>query len=128
MTSIDENMNDALQDCSVRYLLLPLPKGHGSPQTPEKRLRQPKEWEGDGKGKRAQGRGKGAKGAKGKKSEQRMPEALKGMHAKDKDGRLICFDFNLTKCTRKGCTMRHICAKCLGKHAFCDSECSADAE
>ena len=100
--------------------------------TPEKRTRELKEGDGEGKGKygrQAKGKGKGAKGAKaGKKADQRMPEALKGMNSKDKEGRLISFDFNLSKCTRKGCTMRHVCAKCLGKHAFCDSDCSTEAE
>ncbi len=133
-TTVDDAMDAAINDHTVRVLLLPLPNGAVSssdddPETPGKRQRnelgddeeEKKPPKGGCKGK-GKGKGKGRDG-KGRERDQRMPEVLKGLNPRDKSGKPICFDYNISECKRLNCSMKHVCAKRLKDHAFVGSAC-----
>ena len=65
--------------------------------------------------KKQQGKPSPSAGAKGntkgnsKNRRQPMPSALHGMHHKTPEGKAICFNYNLGKCSNKNCPREHVC-------------------
>ena len=66
-------------------------------------------------------RGKGGKGggkSKGGRNRRPMPKGLIGMHSTTQDGRPICFNYNLGKCSKADCRRAHVCCvpNCYKQH------------
>ena len=66
-------------------------------------------------------RGKGGKGggkSKGGRNRLPMPKGLIGMHSTTQDGRPICFNYNLGKCSKADCPRAHVCCvpNCYKQH------------
>lgn len=128
---LDARIMEALQSYEVSFHLFPL-------AIPERPLKQ--DWkespywrnqaEGDkgGKGDHDKGKGKGKHKSKGKRTEHFatwMPPGLKGGKPSDKDGKPICFNYNLNNCNAAEpggeCPRgRHICCKCFEVHPYAD--------
>jgi hypothetical protein len=111
-----------MTDSTVRMMLIPLvhrskAKGDGKGQKGEKE--KEKEKKKQGKGGKAKGDGKGQKGGKNKKrGPGEMPGGLEGSSV-TKDGKRICYGYNLGTCSEKGAGCprgRHVCTKCQEAH------------
>lgn len=129
-TPLELALDQARLDPQVTMLLLPLPKGSHSSSSesrPDKMQRTGLDSRRpvfDPKGKKG-----GPKGS-GKKSGPfvKMPQSLRGLHYKTKDGNPICFGYNLGNCSSTGDCDRgkHVCMKpfCYGPHPHtaCDKK------
>jgi hypothetical protein len=119
-------LDAALSDPITVSLLQPLPAGSNS-YRPLKEYdsfeNRQAPWQPSGKGKKGKGKGKNSKGSKGfQQSTQqsiRLPEGLQGSSI-TKNGRRICFGFNLGTCSSKDCQKGvHVCCKCFqNSHSF----------
>ena len=127
-TRLEVALGLARADPQVSMLLMPLPKSSSSrsnsgdqyvkPHKVPTKTDYPKN---DKKGKGNKGGGK-----KSSKSAVRMPEQLRGLHYKTKDGDSICFNYNLGTCTSTSGSCergKHVCMQpfCYGSHR--QSEC-----
>ena len=110
---LDEALDRLHTDVTVTYHMLPLPQGKDP-----KADKDPKDdREGPyGKGKK----GKSKKSGKGQGGDKRfpMPAELHGMHHQTPSGKPICYNFNLNRCSDKGCKRQHVCCVpgCYKKH------------
>ena len=131
---LDRSVVDALHSYEVSFHLFPL-------AIPEKvktgEWRESPYWNNQSKrdkgskGDRREdkGKGKGKRKAKGKRSEHLstwMPPGLKGGRPVDKDGKAICFNYNLNNCSAaepgQDCARgRHVCCKCFEVHPFVEA-------
>lgn len=121
---LDAAIRTALTNYNVTFHLLPLPQSRGYYDAERQGDWTWQQWENKGKGKGKKGKGKG----KGNR-EPSMPAEFRaqGCTATDKQGKAICFAFNLSGCPdapvggacKKG---RHICGKCHKAHPL--SECA----
>ena len=114
---LDAIIEDLYNDVSVSYFLLPLPlsshdsakdssnKSSSSATKPaNKRDHEDGSNPGGTKNKFAKGKGKS------KTKRDPMPQGLRGMWSRTKDGKPICFSYNLGKCTAGDkCPREHIC-------------------
>lgn len=122
---VAEALEEALRDPVVMTALQPLPKSSGSGHS--HRGKGSYESRTNDMPYRPKG-GKGQKGKKGGKNRARgkgsynlpMPDGLSGGHAQTKDGRRICFAFNLGSC--QGAQPGSSCGK--GFHVCCGCEAS----
>jgi hypothetical protein len=119
---LDKHIDTVMTDSTVRMMLMPLvhrskAKGDGKGQKGEKE--KEKEKKKQGKGGKAKGDGKGQKGGKNKKrGPGEMPGGLEGSSV-TKDGKRICYGFNLGTCSEKGAGCprgRRVCTKCQEAH------------
>ena len=121
---LDAAIRTALTNYNVTFHLLPLPQSRGYYDAERQGDWTWQQWENKGKGKGKKGKGKG----KGNR-EPSMPAEFRaqGCTATDKQGKAICFAFNLSGCPdapvggacKKG---RRICGKCHKAHPL--SECA----
>lgn len=128
---IHDTLQQALRDPVILSSLQPLPRSsapNGSAQhkdrankAPQPKRDQPYPSKGKGGGKGYKG-GKGSKGSKG--GRDFVPQALKGGKATARDGRRICFNYNLGTCqdSKPGGSCNrgyHICCGCeSADHSF----------
>ena len=117
-TEIDYKLGAILVEPNIRCLLLPL-QGHSSKRSVDTNSESSttkfqkgdgkRDFKGDGKG-----RGRGRKGdPKGKGRGQKRTK----WKSRDASGAMVCFPYNnVSGCSRDGCTMKHICAKCFADH------------
>ena len=124
---LDAALEDALRDCNTAFHLVPLPKHVAKEDTPFGPKKAFTEHSSDS-GPYQKGKGK-HKGGKNKSSgSNAAPKGYAGCVGRDAKNRPICFDFNLSSCTKapvggscpKG---RHVCFKggCFKTHAYKDA-------
>eukprot|EP00438_Fugacium_kawagutii_P027861 Skav203259 [mRNA] locus=scaffold2987:6867:8090:+ [translate_table: standard] len=118
---LDAIIESMSTDVSVTYFLLPMPvdsssgtkEKQASPDKPDKAPKRPSESGSHGSTKIQKGKGKG----KSKKRDP-MPSELRGMMSRTKEGKEICYSFNLGRCKLGDkCPRAHVC--CVpgcGKH------------
>lgn len=119
---LDGALENALKDYNTAFHLLPLPKASSSDFSARRNTSEPYPTQGAPKGK---GKGKFGKGKNF--GSNAAPKGYAGCVGRDGKNRPICFDFNLSQCTKaptggachKG---RHVCFKagCFKAHAFKD--------
>lgn len=120
---LDAALDDLRSDPTVLFHLMPLPAngpsasaGPSDSTTPLGAKKMPKTTKPANKSK-GRGKGSGKPASKGK-----MPAELLGLHQQTKDGRRLCYNFNM----HRGCTMSepgkdcgkgaHLCMRCFGVH------------
>ena len=117
---LDHALEDALRDYNTAFHLLPLPKVPASEHVPKRTYPEPypthNTYKGRGRGKGKSGKSFGSNAA---------PKGYPGCVGRDGKNRPICFDFNLSQCTKApvgaACAKgRHVCFKagCFKAHPF----------
>ena len=118
---LDNALDAALKDYNTAFHLLPLPKAHVQEPAPKRTFAEPYPTFGGHKGR---GKGKGSKGHKSFGSNA-APRGYSGCVGRDGKNRPICFDYNLSQCSKApaggACAKgRHVCFKagCFKTHPF----------
>ena len=119
---LDNALEEAMRDYNTTFHLLPLPKANVVEAAPKRNISEPYPSQGSNKG-----RGKGKHGKSKSFGSNAAPRGYSGCVGRDGKNRPICFDFNLSQCTKaptggacpKG---RHVCFKagCFKAHSFKD--------
>ena len=122
---LDKAMIAALESYHVSFSLIPAAPGRGRSNKRKGNMSARVDDDGSDKQRSNKRPSKGAgksKSGKGKEVTRDPPLPAKLRELKGKgtlpDGRAICFNYNLAKCSQTNCPRAHVCARCFQAHCI----------